>query len=317
MDRNIKAYYPYLDLLKFICCIGIVAIHVNPFFYINAANYYFSNIANIFIAIFFVVSSLLFWRKIKWNNSDWKTIWNFSKRLLILLVAWGIILAPHWFTLFLHTFRDHGGYNLLGALILRLLTSGTCLGSWFIVSLIFGTIIVYLLNRYFNKHIAFLIIFVIWLYHSLVRYEGMPDFLNIYFFGEYYNGKSINSSFLPQRAIFWLEAGYYLVPYLQRLQERTNHLWLYIGAVFVSFICSSMPHFYFVSNMVISILIPFICISIKNENASFKTLRNISIIVYFVHRPIYTGFEILYKKISYGTTKVLYFSRWHYLYLSL
>ena len=28
-----KKYYPYLDLLKFICCIGIVGIHTWPFYY--------------------------------------------------------------------------------------------------------------------------------------------------------------------------------------------------------------------------------------------------------------------------------------------
>ena len=28
-----KKYYPYLDLLKFVCCIGIVGIHTWPLFY--------------------------------------------------------------------------------------------------------------------------------------------------------------------------------------------------------------------------------------------------------------------------------------------
>ena len=28
-----KKYYPYLDLLKYICCIGIVGIHTWPFYY--------------------------------------------------------------------------------------------------------------------------------------------------------------------------------------------------------------------------------------------------------------------------------------------
>lgn len=28
-----KKYYPYLDLLKFVCCIGIVGIHTCPLFY--------------------------------------------------------------------------------------------------------------------------------------------------------------------------------------------------------------------------------------------------------------------------------------------
>lgn len=290
-------YYPYLDLLKFICCIGIVAIHINPFSSSPVANSYFSNLANIFIAIFFVVSSSIFWKKIRWDDGDWHLLWHFVKRLLILLLVWGLVLLWHWGTLFYHTYQDHGGTNLLGSLILRLITSGTCLGSWFIVSMIWTMPLLYVLNRYLNKHIVFLFVFCIWLYHSMVRYEGMEDFLNIYFFGEYYNGKSIDSAFLPVRAIFWLESGFYLVPTLEKWFQKNYNITLASVLVILCFWGPCFNHYFFFSNAVISIVLPAICLSIKGEyKGSFVMLRKISIIVYFVHRPIYTAFEFLYKR---------------------
>lgn len=291
-----KTYYPYFDLLKFICCIGIVAIHINPFSQMPVANDYFSHLANIFIAIFFVVSSSILWKKIKWNDSDWNLILHFEKRLIILLFVWGVLLSWHWGVLFYHTYQDHGGTNLIGALFLRLMTSGTCLGSWFIVSLMWTIPVLYILNRYLNKHFVFFLVFLVWLYHSMVRYEGMPDFLNIYFFGEYYNGKSIDSSFLPVRAIFWLESGYYFMPYLEELLIVKNKKTYAIGVVLFCFALAGISHYYFISNAVISILLPALCLCLTgNYDDTLVTLREISIIVYFVHRPIYTAFEFLYK----------------------
>lgn len=289
-------YYPYFDLLKFLSCVGIVAIHINPFSQLPLANEYFSHIANIFIAIFFVVSSSLFWKKICWNNSDWNKILHFEKRLLVLLSVWGVVLVWHWGTLFYHTYLNHGGTHLLWSLLLRLVTSGTCLGSWFIVSMMWSIPVLYILNRYINKHIVFLFVFFIWLYHSLVRYEGMQDYFNIYFFGEYYNGKSIDSAFLPVRAIFWLESGLYFIPYLEKNIISKQKIVFAIILLFLCFGYAIWDHYYFVTNAIISILLPALClIKVGNNDKTLVKLREISIIVYFIHRPIYTSFEYLYK----------------------
>ena len=47
-----KKYYPYLDLLKFICCIGIVGIHTWPFYYAaEPLRYWFGRLCPVFVSI--------------------------------------------------------------------------------------------------------------------------------------------------------------------------------------------------------------------------------------------------------------------------
>ena len=297
MASFVKIYHPYLDLLKFLCCIGIISIHINPFSKCELANYYFSHLANIYIAIFFVVSSCLFWWKIRWNNSDYNVLWKFTYRLLILLFVWGGILAWHWGILYYHEYQEHGGTNFLLSLLLRLTTSGTCLGAWFIVSLIYTTWILYFLNRYLNKHMVFILVTTIWLYHSMVYYENMNDCLNIFWRGEYYQGKGIHSAFLPPRAIFWIESGFYLIPYLQKLITSRRNIIITVCIIALCFLGPFLKHYYFVTNAVISILTPMLLLKVCSTKSHPKlvTLRNMSIIVYFVHRPICTAFEFLNK----------------------
>ena len=80
-----KKYYPYLDLLKFVCCIGIVGIHTWPLFYaVEPLKDWYEKLCPVFVSIFFVVSSMLFWQKIEFNNNDWSKLGHFCKRLLIL-----------------------------------------------------------------------------------------------------------------------------------------------------------------------------------------------------------------------------------------
>lgn len=49
-----KKYYPYLDLLKFVCCIGIVGIHTWPLFYaVEPLKDWYEKLCPVFVSIFF------------------------------------------------------------------------------------------------------------------------------------------------------------------------------------------------------------------------------------------------------------------------
>lgn len=207
-----KKYYPYLDLLKFICCIGIVGIHTWPFYYAaEPLKEWFGGLCPAFVSIFFVVSSMLFWQKIEFNDNDWSKVGHFCKRLLILLGCWSIILLPHWLPKFIRHNPDD--WHLW--LVPQILTQGSAQGSWFIMALIYGTIICYLLNRYLNKHFVFALCTFIFFYFSLVKGDYIDDFLGIYLHGEG-DGFHLDSFYLPTRSIFWIESAYYLLPKLRR-----------------------------------------------------------------------------------------------------
>lgn len=300
-----KKYYPYLDLLKFICCMGIVGIHTWPFYYAaEPLKIWFGGMCPVFVSIFFVVSSMLFWQKIEFNNDDWSKLWHFCKRLLILLGCWSVLLLPHWLPKFIR--HNPGDWYLW--LVPKIFTTGTAQGSWFIMALIYGVIICYLLNRYLNKHLVFAFCAFIWLYFSLVKGEYIADFLGIYLQS---SGDSfhLDSFYLPTRSIFWIESAYYLLPKLRRWNVSQGALVAISGgAILAEFFVSE---YVFVLNTVIAIVVPTICakISADSKNANYVVLRKMSIIIYFIHFVPVTVFHVLADKhlipYEYGTIEFL------------
>lgn len=287
-----KKYYPYLDLLKFICCIGIVGIHTWLFYYAaELLRDWFGRLCPVFVSIFFVVSSMLFWQKMEFNNNDWGKLGHFCKRLLILLGCWSILLLPHW----LSKFIKHNPDDWYLWLVPKIFTTGTAQGSWFIMALIYGTIICYLLNRYLNKHFVFALCAFIWLYFSLVKGGYIDDCLGIYLHGEG-DGFHLDSFYLPTRSIFWIEAAYYLLPKLRRWNVSQGALVAISGgAILAEFFVSE---YVFVLNTVIAIVVPTICakISADSKNANYVVLRKMSIIIYFIHFVPVTVFHVLADK---------------------
>lgn len=287
-----KKYYPYLDLLKFICCIGIVGIHTWPFYYAaGSLRDWFGRLCPVFVSIFFVVSSMLFWQKMEFNNNDWGKLGHFCKRLLILLGCWSILLLPHW----LPKFIKHNPDDWYLWLVPKIFTTGTAQGSWFIMALIYGTIICYLLNRYLNKHFVFALCVFIWLYFSMVKGLYINDFLCIYLQGSG-DGFHLDSFYLPTRSLFWIEAAYYLLPKLKSKNVPTAALVAISGgAILAEFFVSE---YVFVLNTLIAICMPTICAKIASDakNTSYVFLRKMSIMIYFIHFVPVTVFHVLADK---------------------
>lgn len=287
-----KTYYPYLDLLKFICCIGIVGIHTWPFYYATESlKDWYVKLCPVFVSIFFVVSSYLFWQKIEFNNNDWGKLAHFCKRLLILLGCWSFLLLPHWLPLFIR----HNPTDWYLWIVPKMLTTGTTSGSWFIMSLIYGTIICYLFNRFLNKHLVFALCAFIWLYFSLVKGLYIDDFLGIYLQGDG-DEFHLDSFYLPTRSVFWIETAYYLVPKLKNTNiSRTIMSTISGGAILAVFFINE---YVFVLNAIITILVSVVCAKITTEskNSNYVFLRKASIIIYFIHFVFVTVFHILADK---------------------
>lgn len=227
----------------------------------------------------------------EFNNNDWGKLGHFCKRLLILLGCWSIILLPHWLPKFIR--HNPGDWYLW--LVPQILTQGSAQGSWFIMALIYGTIICYLLNRYLNKHFVFALCAFIWLYFSLVKGQYINDFLCIYLQGSG-DGFHLDSFYLPTRSIFWIEAAYYLLPKLKSENVPTAALAAISGgAILAEFFAGE---YVFVLNAVIAICVPTICakIALDVKNANYVFLRKMSIMIYFIHFVPVTVFHILADK---------------------
>lgn len=210
-NQRDKIYYPLIDIIKVISCICIVCIHTRPFEGTCFQDFY-ARICPTFVSIFFILSSLMFWNKIKWDTTDKSVLIKYIKRLFVLYILWSAIFSPIW----VYELWKEVGMDIIWVLPLRILFYRGCSGSWFITSLIYGTIIVYFLNRYLNKHIVLGSICLVFLYFGYV-YWGGSDFLHINWErGEWYPAPYYSAV----RSIFWIECAFYVTQQLKGQQIR-------------------------------------------------------------------------------------------------
>ena len=277
-NRSDKGYFPYLDIIKILSCIGVVAIHTQPFCASEWLQVRFFYIYPIFVPSFFVVSSLLLWEKIEWGDGGWRVLRHFTIRLFVLYLCWNIILSPSWMRVCILQNPD----TWMWMIPLRLFFTGGSLGSWFILSLIYGTWICYLLNRYLNRHVVFVLLFFVWLYYSLVHYNKMDDFLGIFF-----RNDAVDAYFSPIRSVFWIESFY--LSSLLKLDRLSKRCFVRcVVALIVAYLCFTFfvnGSWQFVANALIAFLLPILCYRRENVTYTDKlvTLRKMSIVVYFFH----------------------------------
>ncbi len=94
--KNSREEIACADILKLICAVLVVAIHVNPF---NDVNWYLSHglgngISRIAVPFFFVASGYFCFRKTSFDTFDFKVAWKYSLRILTLYFIWVAIYSP-------------------------------------------------------------------------------------------------------------------------------------------------------------------------------------------------------------------------------
>ena len=279
--------YPWLDLLKYLCSVGIIAQHTQAFRELPRAQAWFERFQPTLVALFFVIASVLFWQRIRWNETDRERLWHYVCRLLTLVCCWGLLLAPHW----LPKFIRHNPDNWMLLLGLKALVQGFAQGSWFIMSLIYGILLCYLANRYLNRHFTFVLVMTMGLYFSLVHYEAWPDWLHLYWPAEG-DQFQLETYYSPLRSLVWIEGGFYLIPLLKRLPA-----WLLTAASGLALLLTCvMIKWYFLANAAVALLLPAIGLSKGSfqKHKKLLMLRRMSIITFFVHFPIVTLIHVLY-----------------------
>lgn len=267
-------YFKYFDITKLLFSFIIVSIHIKN----NISNTCWTHLSDIAVPMFFTMSAILFWNKIKWNHDDISIIKHYIKRLVVLISAWSILLIPFWLPQFISQYPTEWYYYLLPKLFLY----GGCRGGYFIMSLIYGTIIIYVMHRLMNRHIAFIICFFITTYYQFVVTQVFPDFLNIR-----YNGSLINTDFLPFRFLLYMELAIYIIPDLtivvtEKLGRELTILALFT-IIIISFI-NSAGVYYICSIIFLSLFCSLLCSIRCSCLPSFSlTIRKMSIVIFLLH----------------------------------
>lgn len=287
-----KPYYFFVDILKFICCLGIMMIHAKPFEYMPDVYSHVSQLYSAFVSIFFVLSSILFGAKLQYNKSDNDYIIRYCKRLLILYFSWTLLLIPLW----VPSLMGHYPREWVWLVFPKIFICGAPLGSWFVVALIYGTIIVYYSTKYLGKYISFVIFLIVDAYYIGVREEVFSDFLNIYI-----KYKIFDSFFLPNRAFLWICIGLIIGSNIDMIKKIVSrHKLVFVMSAFIFIILSllSSSKIYLIYDMLLTITICLLAFgfTISNQKRSEITIymRKMSILIYFLHFV----FVIFYRQIS-------------------
>lgn len=163
--------YEAIDIVKILCSFLIIATHCRPFCSLSdSVDFYFVNVlARIAVPFFFAATSFLLFRKIKFldgkivksmeNNTMFFHYW---KRIILLYVIWSMIYLiyqiPNW-----HATGWWGSYVVKDYLF-AFFMKGSFYHLWYMLALIYGAPILYLMLRYLgvkNTGIIACILYVI------------------------------------------------------------------------------------------------------------------------------------------------------------
>lgn len=319
----VKKEYQLLDILKFVLAVLIVALHCDPFLsYNNLLQTGFRNIvAPIAVPCFFIISSFLFFEKIKFFResddklSEKKYVLKYARRLIFIYLFWSLVYFPFvivdWVT---------NGFNFLNVLIYlrNFFFNGSYSTLWFLPALLTGTLITYFLGKIIkNNFIRLLIPVITYLFCiSGTTYYGIFSKIPYYskiidsyllVFGSFKNG--ILFAFLP------ITLGSFISAINSKYQIKFKLKLLILFVLFVFYALESFLLTYFelcaavdewILVLPVSFMIVWITISVETNAFTRCVLyRKLSILMFLTQRIPLTVFS--YFSFSLFNNSFVYF----------
>lgn len=274
-----KRYYKYFDIFKFTCCMLVPISHLLSNETVEFGNW-LVNVREMNLPMFVTISSLLFWSRFQWHDKEKsrKQLRHYMGRLVMRIIAWSIVLLPFW----LHRFIEHYPDNWLSYIVPKLILYGGCRGGYFIMSLIYGNTIIYLLHRYLGKIIPFLFTLIVQTYYNLASQGIIDDYLGVCIkIGVF------NTDFLCIRFLFYMEACVWFIPWVAGKLKKVNAewgLWLSLATfIAISAVPSDLVS-YIATSCFVVLLCAFMFNLQVNQLPSWSiTMRNMSKCIFFIH----------------------------------
>lgn len=218
---NNHKYYPVLDLVRFICAIFVICIHVFPEGSTSEGMGFDSSIPTLLgessvfallrvaVPILFAISGFILFKRIKEDESNkWRYIGKYCLRLLFLYVFWYIIAIPITIR-DITTFVSNGDNSGLIRYIVITIWKGAPRGYWFLVSLAISVVIANLFNSKKSLIILIVVASLLYIYGCLnSAYFGLFTLSNdpiskfIYTTGEF-----LELCFCPLEALLFVVIG--------------------------------------------------------------------------------------------------------------
>ena len=194
------------------------------------------------------------------------------------IIAWSIVLLPFW----LHRFIEHYPDTWLSYIVPKLMLYGGCRGGYFIMSLIYGNTIIYLLHRYLGRIIPFILTLIAQTYYNLASEGVIQDYLGVCVKIGFFD-----TNYLCIRFLFYMEACVWFIPWVAGKLKKANAergLWVSLA----SFIAVSAVHSDLASYIATSCFVILLCafmfnLQVERLPSWSVTMRNMSKCIFFIH----------------------------------
>lgn len=292
--------YKGIDLIKFICALFVVMIHINPFvcigFFIN--DFFVNFLARFAVPFFLVTTGYFFFKKLEFENGkllnikeNRSIVFKTVKRLLILYVLWSLIYLLLWQIRYWISI-DWTGVKAIKDYLHAFFYSGSVYHFWYFVNVIYGIIFLVLLLKILGIRKTMYISFGYYIFSKVL---DITCFLSVFELPSTINLiLDILSKFLSISP--FLMIGLLYSKYQDKLIQKINHKQL-IGMFILYLIEFSILRLIKYDELSGSYIItmPFlmICIfcyilkiKINESKINYKFFRETSTIIYCVH-PLY------------------------------
>ena len=138
--------YNMVDILKFVCAVGVVIIHTDPFIEVYAIDKFVTVFTRLCVPFFFLTTGFFCFRSDECGKIDNRRVLKTLKRLVILYVLATIIYIPFCFR---HTdMLNHARTFLVG---------GVGGGLWYLLALIFAVALIGILATFMRMKWIFVV----------------------------------------------------------------------------------------------------------------------------------------------------------------
>lgn len=275
--------YNGLDLLKFMMALFVVMIHVKPNVHSEILTTVFNPILSIAVPIFFVLSSVLIFKKLtKVNGGGYAPLVRYGRRLSILYFCWLII--DIWFVLFKRPYISDGFPSGCFEFVKDLFFGTTFPGSWFLSALLVSVVLVYIGYRTIGKYTIVGIALLISLYVSCI--DLLPEQMRgIYEWYAVHVRQEVNLSFPSQ--MIWVAIGMIIGTNLDKIifSKKTIYPWT-LGLTIVCYALRLFGNSIFVNYIWVASVCLIAFLMELPDKPIYMRIRNYSILIFLFHFSI-------------------------------
>ena len=275
-----KKLIPGLDVMKFIMAFLIVDIHVKGYLITPPIiqQYIILPIEGLAVPEFFIISSFLFFSKMRRSNNDPQVLFHFWHRLVLLYLFWTIVWSP---IILMQKPYLHEGAGSLLHFVLDFFFGNTFDASWFLGALIVGVPIVFGLSKILEERMVWILPFLVYIY--LHYHTRLPAAWQVPY--NFYNSfKDPNLAF--PGGLLWIAIGYHLSNehIVNRIASiRNGYFWVALLVGLISYSVGIFPMYLLIVCVTLLFMAAYTW-KLPTENLMiYKRLRAYSILFYVIH----------------------------------